>query len=96
MWNAIAPMVEARLIGDEQSPEGRAKRKADREKAYLESFFIQEGQETTPTIVSPQTEFASCWWGRGTRWCTASKEYNMFDSYSDAPRPEERGFSLKS
>lgn len=34
-------------------------------------------------VVSPKSEKASCFWGRGTRWCTASTEAdNEFDRYT--------------
>ncbi|CAB4129251.1 hypothetical protein UFOVP112_349 [uncultured Caudovirales phage] len=34
-------------------------------------------------IVLPQDEAAACYYGQGTRWCTAAKNHNMFDSYAD-------------
>ena len=46
------------------------------------SEIIYEGPEGM--IVSPKTQEASCYWGRGTRWCTAATgSYNLFDSYSE-------------
>jgi hypothetical protein len=33
-------------------------------------------------VVVPKTEAASCLYGAGTRWCTAAKDNNMFDSYA--------------
>jgi Domain of unknown function (DUF4116) len=39
-----------------------------------------------PTIAVPMTEFASKWWGRGTKWCTAAEKDNAFAQYhEDAP-----------
>lgn len=35
------------------------------------------------SIIIPNTEEASCLYGAGTRWCTASKNNNMFDRYND-------------
>lgn len=34
-------------------------------------------------IVMPQDEAAACYYGQGTRWCTAAKNHNMFDTYAD-------------
>jgi hypothetical protein len=34
-------------------------------------------------IVMPQDEAAACYYGQGTRWCTAAKNNNMFDSYAN-------------
>ncbi len=38
-------------------------------------------------LVSPKTERASCFWGKGTKWCTAAtSSENYFDQYnSDGP-----------
>ena len=37
-------------------------------------------------IVVPKTKQASCAYGAGTRWCTASTSYNYFDRYNnDSP-----------
>lgn len=34
-------------------------------------------------VIIPKTSEASCYFGRGTKWCTAStSSHNMFDSYS--------------
>lgn len=35
----------------------------------------------TCTLVSPETEEAACYFGRGTRWCTAADNYNQFKYY---------------
>ena len=34
-------------------------------------------------IVVPETEEAACYYGQGTRWCTAAKGNNMFDTYNE-------------
>ena len=34
-------------------------------------------------IVIPHTEEAACYYGANTKWCTAAKENNMFDSYNE-------------
>lgn len=39
-------------------------------------------EDDTWVVVVPQTKEASCYYGAGTQWCTAAKEYNYFDSYN--------------
>jgi hypothetical protein len=34
-------------------------------------------------VISPKTEEASKWFGKGTRWCTAANDHNAFDDYSE-------------
>jgi hypothetical protein len=45
-----------------------------------QSRIITDNEEFS--IVVPMTQEASCYFGRNTRWCTASREDNMFDSYN--------------
>ena len=33
-------------------------------------------------IIAPKTEEAACYYGKGTRWCTAADKNNMFDHYN--------------
>jgi hypothetical protein len=33
-------------------------------------------------IVVPKNEAASCYYGQGTRWCTAGRDNNMYDRYA--------------
>jgi hypothetical protein len=60
-------------------------KRSEREKAHQETEFIHHGEDGF-MIVSPKTEFASKWWGKGTQWCTASEKNNMFQRYNkEAP-----------
>lgn len=43
-------------------------------KAYYEDNQIR--------VVVPQDETAACYYGQGTRWCTAAQNNNMFDRYN--------------
>jgi Domain of unknown function (DUF4116) len=72
--------AKARLERDLSTATGREKRRLEEWKARDESIVVQE-EEGLPTIVVPMTKFASCWWGRGTRWCTAAKKDNVFQEY---------------
>ena len=47
--------------------------KAGAEKLFENSNWI---------IIHPKTEEASCYYGKGTRWCTAAEENNYFDRYN--------------
>jgi Domain of unknown function (DUF4116) len=81
----IKAEARARLERDLSSATGREKRRLEEWKARDESIIVQEA-EGLPTIAVPMTEFASCWWGRGTKWCTAAEKNNMFETYhQDAP-----------
>lgn len=33
-------------------------------------------------VIKPNDEKASCYYGQGTRWCTAGRDNNMFDRYA--------------
>jgi tetratricopeptide (TPR) repeat protein len=83
----IDPFVKAettaRLERDLSSTMGREKRRLEELKARDESIIIQEAKGL-PTIAVPMTEFASCWWGRGTKWCTAAEKDNAFARYHKA------------
>lgn len=35
------------------------------------------------TVIIPETEEASCEFGKGTKWCTAARENNMFSRYHE-------------
>jgi hypothetical protein len=77
--------AKARLERDLSTVTGRELRRLEELKARDESIIIQE-EEGLPTIAVPMTEFASCWWGRGTKWCTAAEKNNAFQEYNtDAP-----------
>lgn len=40
----------------------------------------------TVRVITPVDRTAACYYGQGTRWCTAAKNNNMFDRYSkDGP-----------
>lgn len=89
LWKSIEKFVleaqmqeiNAELNNSTKDLEGRALRRAEKEKAYRESEILIE-REDGFKIVVPKTEFASCWWGRGTRWCTAAEKSNYFSKYN--------------
>jgi len=34
-------------------------------------------------VILPETKEAACYYGKGTRWCTASEEFSAFEGYYD-------------
>jgi Domain of unknown function (DUF4116) len=86
----------AKLTHDLSSVTGRKKRRLEALKARDESIILHSSAiclqipdltssrvegANLPTIVVPMTEFAACWWGRGTKWCTAAEKNNAFAEY---------------
>ncbi|MBJ3786390.1 hypothetical protein [Devosia sediminis] len=68
--------VEA-FLSDESA---RRVRRAEREQAYAESeMLFDQGRWK---LVKLQSRFAATWWGMGTRWCTAARLSNHYDSYA--------------
>jgi len=62
-------------------PSGKELKRQEREKIYDETEVFYKGPEGM--IVIPKTREASCYWGRGTQWCTAATTSdNYFDSYN--------------
>ena len=47
-------------------------------KAGAEKLFEDENW----LVIHPKTEEAACYYGKGTRWCTAAREDNYFDRYN--------------
>ena len=76
VWAAVEPFVR------ENAPtSGKDEDRREREAARAESTIVLD--EGGWTIAIPKTERAACWWGRGTRWCTAADDDNMFDHYAN-------------
>ena len=69
------------MADEDRTPSGKALKRQEQEIAYSETAFLYEDGQIR--IVSPLTEYASCWWGRGTRWCTAAEMDNKFEDYAE-------------
>jgi hypothetical protein len=66
---------------DVDAKSGTQEKKDVSAQAKEESKIFYKGPEGM--IVIPETEEASCFWGKGTQWCTAStSSTNQFNSYS--------------
>lgn len=77
-------IVENYLPKDDEeapTPAGREKKRQERAKALAQSDIDDSELNGDWIIASPNTHFASQWWGRGTRWCTAMKTPENFDAY---------------
>jgi hypothetical protein len=67
---------------DLDAKSGKQEKKDASAQAKEESKIFYKGSEGM--IVIPETSEASCFWGKGTQWCTASTtSTNYFDSYSN-------------
>jgi Fe2+ or Zn2+ uptake regulation protein len=65
----------------ESQSTGKEMKSTEKEKIYKEIEVVYEGPEGK--VLIPKTEAASCFLGKGTRWCTAAtKGYNYFDHYN--------------
>ena len=71
------------VVEIEQTKSEAEKRKEEREVAYKESDFIRLPPEWKDKyiIAIPKTEKASCYIGKGTKWCTSGRQGNMFSEY---------------
>ncbi|MCS4090104.1 hypothetical protein [Rhizobium sp. BK176] len=75
VWQVL---TEAGLI-DASELSGKASKRSDRNRAYLDSdVFTADGW----TMAKLGSAFAAQWWGLGTRWCTTEKSGNMYHSYA--------------
>jgi hypothetical protein len=55
-----------------------AKEEQTVDKGEAETVFDNEAVR----IIVPKNEAASCYYGQGTRWCTAGRDNNMYDRYA--------------
>jgi hypothetical protein len=72
MYVAVEPFLEKQTISNKE--EIRHIKEHGAEKLYEDETF---------TVIHPMTEAASCFYGKGTQWCTAAaKISNAFKSYN--------------
>ena len=76
VWRAVEPFAAANA-----PVSGKDEERRERVAARAESTILLE--EDGLTVAIPRTERAAKWWGRGTRWCTAADDANMFKEYND-------------
>lgn len=61
---------------------GKEIKKDIKKRIYEETEFVFKDDDTKFQIISPLTEDSAKWWGKGTRWCTAADNNNMFWNYA--------------
>lgn len=79
VWKAVKPFVEQPET--DESLSGKAKKRSERAKAYADSLILAETDDWT--VAVPLTVEAAKWWGKGTQWCTAADNDNMFEVYHE-------------
>lgn len=73
LYNEYESMEDELSSSSKRSQEQEAKRGA--KKVYEDSEWL---------VIVPETQEASCYYGKGTQWCTAAVEsQNYFDNYND-------------
>ena len=79
VWKAVEPFVL-----EKRPTSTREEERRERDAARAESTILLE--EEGWIVAIPETERAAKWWGRGTRWCTAAEQNNIYQSYAtDGP-----------
>lgn len=74
LYNVVKVFMDNPDIATSNSDEVR-RIKEGAEKVYEDGEWL---------IVVPHTKEASCYYGKGTQWCTAAEQsHNMFDHYND-------------
>ena len=63
----------ASVIDEYPDPEKAEKSKGDAQEVY---------KDANVRIITPKNTEAACYYGQGTRWCTAADNNNMFDAYN--------------
>ena len=75
-WAAVEPFIL------ENAPTSNAEaERRERAQARAQSDILMEHDGWI--VAVPKTENAACWWGRGTRWCTAADVGNYFYHYHE-------------
>lgn len=64
----------ASVIDEYPDPEKAEKSKGEASEVY---------KDANVRIIKPKNEEAACYYGQGTRWCTAADNNNMFNQYND-------------
>ena len=75
-FSALADLAHNNeLLGALQSREEQTADRGDAEQVF---------ENDQVRIIVPKDETAACYYGQGTRWCTAARNNNMFDRYASS------------
>ena len=86
VWSIVEAFLPKDDAAEEPTPSGRERKRQERAKAIAESDVVDDDLSEGWTIASPKTHFSSQWWGKGTRWCTAMRTSENYDSYMSTGR----------
>jgi len=75
LYNALKPFQKQEVTTN------NAEEKKLRDEMYKQADILYKGPDGM--LLTPKTEAASCYFGRGTKWCTAAKKDNRFSEYDD-------------
>lgn len=82
--NELEDLIDDYAVNAVQPQSERQKEKEFEEQLYKKGWAILYYNDAEIKIVIPNTKEASCFFGRNTRWCTASTEsYNYFGEYNE-------------
>ena len=62
----------------DEYPNPDAEQKTDKDKGQAQEVY--NGPDVR--VITPKDETAACYYGQGTRWCTAANKANKFNSYN--------------
>jgi hypothetical protein len=62
----------------DQLPDPDEQTKTEVDRGHADEYY----NDDQIRIIEPQNETAACYYGQGTRWCTAGKNNNLFDTYA--------------
>lgn len=75
LYDVVKPFMENPKQATSKTDALRKQKHEEAEKVYEDGEWM---------VIVPHTQAASCLYGKGTKWCTASANYqNMFDYYND-------------
>lgn len=77
LWRAVGRFAEAPAVSRSEADRAREASLLSRKAATI----VWDAEDCR--VVRLRTKAAAMWWGRGTRWCTASKTDSMFCRYAD-------------
>ena len=85
-WDEFARTVEEGRRHAGETETAKIRREKERQRIDAETEYVYEDDRWL--VVKPKTREASCFWGRGTRWCiSATISDNMFDEYQESDGP---------
>lgn len=80
-YDGLAPLARALSAFQSKKTMGESHRE---HRALVDTEWIVHHRCDKLIVIEPKTERASCYWGRGTQWCTAATDsHNAFDYYTE-------------